>query len=61
MEHDLQNKTKQKQCNLKQIKDDLYAISKNSTAQLLPDSLTNTTTKNKYAQFKKIKINLKWL
>ena len=44
MEDDLQN-LKNKQCNLKQIKADFYTILKNSSAQLLPGNLTNTTTK----------------
>ena len=36
-----------------------YAILKNSTAQLLPVNLTNTTTKNILAQLKQI--NLNWM
>ena len=53
-------KLKKQQCNLKQRKAVFfYAILKNSTAQLLPVNLTNTTTKNILAQLKQI--NLNWM
>ena len=47
------NFSKIKKGNIKKIKADLYAILKNSTSQLHPGNLTNTTTKNILAQFKK--------
>ena len=41
---------------------DFYAVSKNSTAQLLQATKPNTTTKLILAQLKQIKkINLNWL
>jgi hypothetical protein len=51
MEEDLQ--IKNKQCNLKQINKVLFAVLKNSTAQLLQATKTNTTTKRILAQLKK--------
>ena len=51
MEEDLQ--IKNKQCNLKQINKVLFAVLKNSTAQLLQATEPNTTTKRILAQLKK--------